>query len=60
MNEIVTLAERLRPLICELRHTTEHDRCIAAPIVQALRESDLCRMLLDTWHTLRHTHRQSG
>ena len=48
MNEIVTLAERLRPLICELRHTTEHDRCIAAPIVQALRESDLCRMLLDT------------
>ena len=48
MNEIVTSAERLIPLICELRHTTEQDRRIAAPIVQALRESDLCRMLLDT------------
>src|SRR5262245_61897398 len=48
MNEIVTLAERLKPLICELRHTTENDRRIAAPIVQAIRDSDLCRMLLDT------------
>jgi alkylation response protein AidB-like acyl-CoA dehydrogenase len=48
MNEIVTLAKRLIPLICELRHTTENDRCIAAPIVQAMRESGLCRMLLDT------------
>jgi hypothetical protein len=48
MNEIVTSAERLIPLICELRHTTEQDRCIAAPIVHAVRESDLCRMLLDT------------
>lgn len=48
MNEIVTVAESLIPLICELRHTTEHDRRIAAPIVQAIRESDLCRMLLDT------------
>jgi indole-3-acetate monooxygenase len=48
MNEIVTVAERLIPLICELRHTTEHDRRIAEPIVQAIRESDLCRMLLDT------------
>jgi alkylation response protein AidB-like acyl-CoA dehydrogenase len=48
MSEIVTLAESLRPLICEFRHTTEHDRRIAAPIEQALRESDLCRMLLDT------------
>jgi alkylation response protein AidB-like acyl-CoA dehydrogenase len=48
MSEIVTSAERLIPLICEIRHTTEQDRCIAAPIVQALRESDLCRMLLDT------------
>jgi alkylation response protein AidB-like acyl-CoA dehydrogenase len=48
MNEIVTLAERLIPLIRELRHTTENDRRIAAPIVQAIRESDLCRMLLDT------------
>jgi indole-3-acetate monooxygenase len=48
MNEIVTVAERLRPLICELRHTTENDRCIAAPIVHAIRDSALCRMLLDT------------
>jgi alkylation response protein AidB-like acyl-CoA dehydrogenase len=48
MNEIVTLAESLIPLIRELRHTTEHDRCIAAPIVHAIRQSDLCRMLLDT------------
>src|SRR5687768_16625451 len=48
MNEIVTVAERLIPLIRKLRHTTEQDRPLAAPIVQALRESDLCRMLLDT------------
>ena len=48
MNEIVTVAESLIPLIRELRHTTENDRCIAEPIVQALRQSDLCRMLLDT------------
>ena len=48
MNEIVTLAESLIPLISELRHTTENDRRIAEPIVQAIRESDLCRMLLDT------------
>ena len=48
MSEIVTVAERLIPLISELRQTTENDRCIAAPIVQAMRQSDLCRMLLDT------------
>src|SRR5262245_5622693 len=48
MNEIVTVAESLIPLIRELRHTTEQERRLAAPIVQALRESDLCRMLLDT------------
>jgi alkylation response protein AidB-like acyl-CoA dehydrogenase len=48
MNEIVTLAESLIPLISELRDTTENDRCIAEPIVQAIRKSDLCRMLLDT------------
>jgi indole-3-acetate monooxygenase len=48
MNEIVTVAERLIPLIRELRHTTEQDRCIAAPIVHAIRASDLGRMLLDT------------
>ena len=45
---LVTAAENLIPLIIELRHTTENDRRIAAPIVQALRESDLCRMLLHT------------
>src|SRR5688572_341762 len=48
MNEIVTLAESLIPLIRELRHTTENDRRIADPIVQSLRQSDLCHMLLDT------------
>jgi alkylation response protein AidB-like acyl-CoA dehydrogenase len=48
MNQIVALAEGLIPLICEHRHTTEQDRRIAAPIEQAMRESDLCRMLLDT------------
>lgn len=48
MNEIITLAESLIPLIRKLRHTTEQDRCIAAPIVQAIRQSDLCRMLLNT------------
>jgi alkylation response protein AidB-like acyl-CoA dehydrogenase len=48
MNEIVTVAESLIPLVRELRHTTEQDRRLATPIVQALRESDLCRMLLDT------------
>ena len=48
MNGIVALAESLIPLIFELRHTTENDRRIAEPIVQALRTSDLCRMLLDT------------
>jgi alkylation response protein AidB-like acyl-CoA dehydrogenase len=44
----LTAAESLIPLIIELRHTTENDRRIAAPIVEALRKSDLCRMLLDT------------
>ena len=48
MDEIVTVAEGLVPLIRKLRHTTENDRCIAEPIVRALRKSDLCRMLLDT------------
>jgi alkylation response protein AidB-like acyl-CoA dehydrogenase len=48
MSEIVTLAESLIPLISELRDTTENDRRIAEPIVRAIRESDLCRMLLDT------------
>jgi indole-3-acetate monooxygenase len=48
MNNTLEVAESLIPLISELRHTTENDRRIAAPIVQALRKSDLCRMLLDT------------
>jgi indole-3-acetate monooxygenase len=48
MSEIVTVAESLIPLISKLRHTTENDRRIADPIVQVLRKSDLCRMLLDT------------
>jgi len=55
MNDIVTLAEKLLPLICELRHTTENDRRIAAPIVQAIRTSDLGRMLLDTGTPPRYT-----
>ena len=48
MNEIVTFGESLIPLIKELRHTTENERRIAAPIVEAIRNSDLCRMLLNT------------
>jgi alkylation response protein AidB-like acyl-CoA dehydrogenase len=48
MNEIVTVAESLIPLIRELRHTTENDRRIVEPIVHAIRASDLGRMLLDT------------
>jgi indole-3-acetate monooxygenase len=55
VNEIVTLAERLIPLIRKLRHTTENDRRIAEPIVRALRESDLCRMLLATGASPRYT-----
>src|SRR5262245_46294505 len=55
MNNIVTLAESLIPLICELRHTTEQDRRIAAPIVHAIRDSGLCHMLLDTGATPRYT-----
>lgn len=55
MKEIVTLAKSLIPLIRELRHTTETDRCIAEPIVQAIRQSDLCRMLLDTGAPPRYT-----
>ena len=55
MNEIVTVAERLLPLICELRHTTERDRRIADPIVHEIRERGLCRMLLDTGAPPRYT-----
>jgi alkylation response protein AidB-like acyl-CoA dehydrogenase len=55
MNEIVTFAESLIPLIREQRHTTENNRCIATPIVQAIRRSDLCRMLLHTGALPRYT-----
>src|SRR5262245_47080344 len=55
MNEIVTVAESLLPLIRELRHTTENDRRIADPIVQALRKNGLCRMLLDNRGRPQHT-----
>jgi len=55
MNEILTLGESLIPLIKELRHTTENDRRIAAPIVEAIRNSDLCRMLLNTGAPPRYT-----
>jgi alkylation response protein AidB-like acyl-CoA dehydrogenase len=55
MNEIVTVAERLLPLIREHRHATEKDRRIAEPIVKAIRQSGLCRMLLDTGSSPRHT-----
>jgi alkylation response protein AidB-like acyl-CoA dehydrogenase len=58
MSEIMTLAESLIPLIRELRHTTENDRCIADPIVQAIRKSDLCRMLLDTGLPSRYAPRE--
>ena len=47
-DDIVTVAERLVPLIREFRHTTEQDRRIAEPIGSAIRESDLGRILLDT------------
>jgi hypothetical protein len=55
MNEIVSVAEGLIPLIRELRHTTENDRRIAEPIVQAIRASELGRMLLDTGAPPQHT-----
>jgi alkylation response protein AidB-like acyl-CoA dehydrogenase len=55
MSKIVTLAENLRPLIVELRHNTEKERSIAAPIVQAIRKSDLCRMLFDTGESPQYT-----
>ena len=55
MSEIVTFAERLIPLINELRDKTENDRRIAEPIVQAIRKTDLCRMLLDTGSAPRYT-----
>jgi alkylation response protein AidB-like acyl-CoA dehydrogenase len=55
MSEIVTAAERLIPLVRELRHTTEQDRRIAAPIVQAIRDNDFGRMLLDGGAPPRYT-----
>ena len=48
MSEILRLAESLIPTIRAFRHVTENDRRVAEPIVQAIRKSDLCRMLLDT------------
>ena len=48
MSEILRLAESLIPTIRAFRHMTENDRRVADPIVQAIRKSDLCRMLLDT------------
>ena len=55
MTEIVSAAESLIPLVSELRQTTEQDRRVAAPIVQAVRESGLGRMLLDNGAPARHT-----
>src|SRR5262245_26665 len=55
MSEIVILAKSLIPLISELRHTTENDRRIAEPIVNAIRKSNLCRMLLDTGTSPQYT-----
>jgi alkylation response protein AidB-like acyl-CoA dehydrogenase len=52
---IVTAAESMIPLIREHRHTTENDRRIAGPILQAIRETDLCRMLLDTGEPPQYT-----
>ena len=60
MNEIVTFGESLIPLIKDLRHTTENDRRLAAPIVEAIRNSDLCRMLLDTGAPPKYTPEDSG
>jgi indole-3-acetate monooxygenase len=52
--DFVLAAENLIPMIRGLRHTTENDRRVAAPIVQAVRESGMCRMLLDTGEPPRH------
>ena len=54
-NDIVSTAESLIPLIREHRHTTEQNRRIAEPIVQAIRGSDLGRILLDTGESPRYT-----
>jgi indole-3-acetate monooxygenase len=55
VNEIVRVAEGLLPRIQELRHTTERDRRIAEPIVQVIRQTGLCRILLDTGSPPRYT-----
>jgi len=52
---ILTAAESLIPLIGELRLTTENDRRIAVPIVQSLRSSGLCCMLLDRGESPQYT-----
>jgi alkylation response protein AidB-like acyl-CoA dehydrogenase len=55
MSDIVTAAERLIPLVSAFRQTTEQDRRVAAPIVQAIRDGGFGRMLLDTGAPARHT-----
>jgi alkylation response protein AidB-like acyl-CoA dehydrogenase len=55
MSEIVNAAGSLVPLVIEHREATERDRRVAAPIVQAIRGSELARMLLDTGTPTRHT-----
>ncbi len=44
----VASAKELQPLITRLRDTTETQRQIAGPVVDALRASRLCRMALPT------------
>jgi alkylation response protein AidB-like acyl-CoA dehydrogenase len=55
MREIVAAATNLIPLVSEHRQSTEQDRRVAAPIVQAIRESGLGRMLLYTSAPPRHS-----
>jgi alkylation response protein AidB-like acyl-CoA dehydrogenase len=45
-SEATTAARELCPLIARLRHDTEAQRRIAAPIVERLRAARLCRMAL--------------
>jgi alkylation response protein AidB-like acyl-CoA dehydrogenase len=42
--DAITAARHLSPVIRELRHETEAERRLAAPIVERLRETRLCRM----------------
>ena len=45
-NDAITAARELLPLIRRHRDATEADRRIAAPIVERLRETRLCRMAI--------------